>query len=228
MTGKISSDKAPQLLEQQKFNKPEDKDVTRKWRGSFIICAILTALMAAVVVYCIVFGLEWLKVGIYLLLVLGFDGYVIARYVKSRVTEPRKFTAAVERIGRKALLSQITAGNAKAFFVAEDYYDDLIVVTSDYIIYSHAFIYPLKDIQSMSFREMDYDDKTISRYAKTPEQEEVLRNAYKAKIVFTDQTNKIVSLSVKRDDLSELLDTLEQRQPEGVFKSMDSEDSDLG
>ena len=156
---------------------------------------------------------------------LLIDAWLIYMYRKAYVLRPRRLTKAINKYGRENIIAQLTNSNAEAFYIEEDLYDSLIILTDDFLVSANDFIYPLSDIKMISLYEYQFTEKHINDTADIYHRE-IMKNAYTAIITMNDGSHRNELIAVRRSEIKMFINALRRRSPEAVFRCPDLQDSD--
>lgn len=94
------------------------------------------------------------------------------------------YTAMVDKYGMAILAVQMQDPETEVFYINESYTESYSFVTPDFLIITHAGIYPWADIQEMQMEKWIVNEDSIGRMPA--ESRETLRNTYKIKLKLRD------------------------------------------
>ena len=213
MIAGIRADKASEILRFSTDESPDGKALSRQWIKFFIIFGGFTVATAVLLAYRLVSGTRQpYMAALLVVFALAFDVYVISRYIKVRVILPNRFKASIAKYGMAELTAQLTDSAALGFFIDEDNYENLAILTLDYFIGSSEFIYALKDIKAIKISKRDINEEGV-RKLKSEHNKNVLRCAYAAEITLVDGGKRTDLFAMTTPDLNAFFGYLHQRAP---------------
>ncbi len=200
---------------------------SKVWRQAFMLFVGITIIVLIMIIIGIMFPAEmdWKSCLLYLILLLPIDAWLIYKYRQLFILTPRKFTDAINKYGRDNIIAQLTDSHAEAFYIEEDLYDSLIILTDDFIVSANDFIYALSDIKMISLYEHIFSEKQINGTADIYHRE-VLKNAYTAIITMNDGSHKKELIAIRRSEIKMFINALRRRSPEATFRCPDLQDPD--
>lgn len=228
LIGNVPSNKVSVILRPSNIDSDGKRTKAPKvWRQAFMLFVGVTIFLIIMIIIGLLFPSEtewerWLGLLIMYLLV---DAWFIFIYMKAYVLTPRKFTDAINKFGRDNIISQLIDSNAEAFYIEEDLYDSLTILTDDFIVSANDFIYALSDIKMISLYEHQFSEKHINGTADVYHRE-VLKNVYTAIITMNDGSHKKELIAIKRSDIKMFINALRRRSPEATFRCPDLQDPD--
>ena len=213
MIAGIRADKVSEILHLSKMDTPDDKALNKQWIKFFIIFGGFTLAAVGLLVFRLVSSSEPAGIaGLLVIFALMFDVYVVSRYIKVRVLLPKRFKSAVAKYGQAELAAQLTDSAALGFFIDEDNYENLAILTLDYFIGSSEFVYALKDIKSITVSKRDINEEGVKRL-KSEHNKNVLRCAYAAEITLVSGKKRTDLFAMTTPDLNAFFGYLQQRAP---------------
>ena len=213
MIAGIRPDKVSEILHQSKDESPDGKALSRQWIKFFIIFGGFTVATVALLVYRLVSSTKPATMACMLVLfALVFDVYVVSRFIKVRVILPNRFKASIAKYGMEELTAQLTDSAALGFFVDEDNYENLAILTLDYFISSSEFIYALRDIKAIKISKRDINEEGVKKL-NSEHNKNVLRCAYAAEITLTNGKKRTDLFAMTTPDLNAFFGYLQQRAP---------------
>ena len=152
MISVIRPDMAAKVIEPPKAETQDDKDLGAKWVKFFIIFGGMLAASAAF------FASAMLMASAFAMLL-----YVTAKYINVRVLLPKKFNKAVDKYGRDNLIAQLSETSTLGFFIVEDFYDNLLILTKDYVLSANEFVIALSEIREMVVSKVDIYEEGVKK-----------------------------------------------------------------
>lgn len=226
MVGRITPDKISQILRAPFIDENGKKEkMSLTWRYSFLAVGGMTLLTVLLMVLSIIDkSNDWASgIGLLILLV-PMNLFLILKYRRIRVISPQIFNKAIEKYGRENLISQLADSDTEAFFVSEDYYENLMIITSDFIISANDFILAFDDIKMISFYPHHLSEDRINKATKDIYRQVALKNIYQAIITMKNGSHKTEYISIKRSDIKTFINSLRRHSPEATFRCPDLED----
>ena len=221
MIGRIGPNKAETILSAARKETPEDLKLTRQWKMYFFIFGGLTVLAVLMVIANRISGERPLWQAL-----LGFGGMILldilvfGKYFRSRILAPKRYKAALEKYGMTELLSQANDPTTKGFFILSNVYENIVVITPDYLIGANEFIYNLKDVRAISVSKYYVDESKI-RKQNNDHVRMLLRCAYELKITLDNGSRRKELIALKSNDLTHFVKALKQRAVEAEVKCKD-------
>ena len=213
MIAGIRPDKVSEILHLSKEESPDAKDLNRKWIMFFLIFGGFTLAAAALLVFRLISNTGSIAPsGFMLIMAFVMDVYVVAKYVKARVLLPKRFNAAIAKYGMSELVAQLSDSAALGFFIDEDNYENLAVLTLDYFIGASEFIYALKDIKSIKISKRDINEEGVKKL-RDEHTRNALRCAYAAEITLVNGKKRTDLFAMTTPDLNAFFGYLQQRAP---------------
>ena len=213
MIGGIRADKIDVILSPPKAVTDDDKWFEKQWIIFFIIFGGFTLAAIGLLVYRLMFSTKSPAMSVFLVLMaLVMDAYVVFKYVRAKVIIPKRYKAAIAKYGMEELKSQLADSAAFGFFVDEDEYENLAILTMDYFMGASEFIYALKDIKSITVSKRDINEEGI-RKLKSEHTKNVLRCVYSAEFTLTDGSKKKQLFAMTTPDLNAFFGYVQQRAP---------------
>lgn len=224
MTGRIPPDKVESLLSMPSDKTPEDFAMTRQWRMYFYIFGGMTVLAVMMVIANRINGERPLWQAL-----LGFGGmifmdiWVFGKYYRSRILAPKRFKAALAKYGMNELVSQLNDPTTHGYFILSKVYENILVITPDYLIAANEFIYNLKDVRAISISKLYVEESKI-RKQKSEHVRMMLRCGYTMRIKMTDGSWRKELVALKSNDLKLFVKALNQRAVEADIRCRDLEE----
>ena len=191
----------------------DDRTLGKTWIKIFIVCGVLTIAAAVLLTVGILRGSYLMKEGIIMLIfVLAFDTYVITKFVGSKYVSPAAFKKAVAKYGRENVLAQLRDSSALGFFIDEDNYVSLTILTLDYLIGANEFLFALKDIKAIVVSKSDVPEERLQVY-KDEHIRNVLRCVYMIEVTQASGISKRQYVSLTTPDLNAFFGYIQQRAP---------------
>ena len=191
----------------------DGKTVRRIWIQNLLITGGVTA--AAVIIFLVrllVYGFFSKVMLFFLCFIVVFDIYVITKFIDIKVVRPKRYLKMVGRYGRENLVAQLSDTAAFGFFVDEDEYHNLTVLTLDYIMEHGEFVYALKDISSITLSKHDVTEEQITKF-RSEHTRNVLRCAYNMEIILKDGRKLSELIGLLTTDINPFFGYLQQRAP---------------
>ena len=215
MISNIRPDKAESLLllprEMEKTD--NDKTLTKSWVQIFVICGIFTLIAGGALAAGLIVRRSLVRHSLIMLMfVLAFDVYVIIKFVRTRYVSPSEFRKSVTKTGRDKVLAQLRDPTALGFFIDEDNYDSITVLTLDYLLGANEFFFELKDINSMTVSKSDVPEERLQRY-KDEHTRNVLRCVYSIDVNLKSGANRRKYIAMTTPDLNAFFGYINQRAP---------------
>lgn len=224
MIGKIPPEKAELLLEMPTERTPEDLDLKRQWNMYFLIFGGVTVLAVFMLINNIMDENRPLW---HALLCLGgtifLDMLVFGKYYRTRILAPARFKAALKKYGMNELTAQINDPTTQGFFILSKVYENILVITPDYLIAANEFIYNLKDVRAISISKLYVEESKI-RKQKSEHVRMLLRCGYTMRIKMTDGSWRKELVALKSNDLKLFVKALNQRAVEADIRCRDLEE----
>ena len=193
---------------------PEDEHtVNRTWIKNFLVSGGITlAALAAFLVRLLVYGFLSRVLLAFLCIFVVFDFYIVVKFIDVKFVRPKRYLKMVGRYGRENLAAQLNNTAAFGFFIDEDQYHNLTVLTLDYLMENGEFVYALKDITSLTMSKHDVSEEQISRF-KNEHTKNVLRCAYRLEITMRDGKKLTELVGMLTPDINPFFTYLQQRAP---------------
>lgn len=212
MSGPIPEYKVESVLKRASV-KEEFKELMSIWGVMFVV-AILGTIFCIGAIINYVFIHPNYKEAFYAFLIIVFlDGLVFIPFYLTSVRGRENYNKTVSLYGRDNLRSQLLDEDTKAFYIYGDEVNSIIVLTKDYLISPEQFIFPLKDIEQITFTKVVMAEATIRAKTKDPYMQELMRNEYRMHIFFKNGTKKLRLAAVPKNDREELNMELIKRCP---------------
>jgi len=213
MIAGIRPDKVNEILHLSKDDSPDAKALTRKWIMFFFVFGGFTLAAVALFVFRLVSQTRSIaSSGFMIIMALVMDAYVIAKFVKVRVFLPKRFNSAIAKYGMNELVAQLSDSSALGFFVDEDEYDNLAILTLDYFIGASEFVYALRDVKSIKISKRDINEEAVKRL-ENEHTRNALRCAYAAEITLVNGKKHTDLFAMTTPDLNAFFGYLQQRAP---------------
>ena len=214
MIGGIRPDKVSEILHISKDDSPDGKALTRQWIMFFFIFGGFTLIAVALFFYRLISQTRSVASSAFMIIMaLVMDVFVVYKFINARVLLPKRFNASIAKYGMNELVAQLSDSAALGFFVDEDEYENLAILTLDYFIGASEFIYALKDIKSMKISKRDFSGEAINRM-KSEHTRNVLQCAYAAEITLVNGKRKTALFAMTTPDLYAFFGYLKQRAPD--------------
>ncbi|MBO4681915.1 MAG: hypothetical protein J5623_08505 [Clostridiales bacterium] len=213
MIAGIRADKVSEILHLSKEDSPDEKALNKQWIKFFIIFGGFTLIAVGLFLYRLLSQTRSIaSSGFMIIMALVFDAYVIFKFLKVRVFLPKRFKSAIAKYGMNELTAQLTDSAALGFFIDEDNYENLAILTLDYFIGSSEFVYALRDIKAIKISKRDVNEEGVKKL-KSEHNKNVLRCAYAAEITTVDGKKHTDLFAMTTPDLNAFFGYLQQRAP---------------
>ena len=164
MISVIRPDMAAKVIEPPKAETQDDKDLGAKWVKFFIIFGGMLAASAAFFAHQVITGGRFLGTSAMLMAsAFAMLLYVTAKYISVKVLLPKKFNKAVDKYGRDNLIAQLSETSTLGFFIVEDFYDNLLILTKDYVLSANEFVIALSEIREMVVSKVDIYEEGVKK-----------------------------------------------------------------
>lgn len=214
MIAGIRSDKAAGLLEPPRTETEDDKQINRLWVKIFIVFGIFILISTGIVITAFILDKRFLSPGVLMLafsIVMGI--YVIAKFINSKVVVAKRFKAAVEKYGRSNLIAQLSDSAAFGFFIHEDYYKNLLILTMDYVIGANEFVHALSEIREMVISKVDINEENVKKM-HDERGKDVLRCVYAMELTLADGKRQREMFAIATSDMNQFFAYVHQRAPQ--------------
>ena len=197
----------------------DEKSLTATWIKIFVIIGIFTALGVTLFVVSLMGGKRTLlaRAVMALAFALVMDVYVICRFIKVKVVSPGRFKKTLAKFGKEQLKAQIEDPAAVGFFVDENEYENVILLTADYMIQAQEFVYALKDLKAVTLSKTDVSEERVKKM-KSEHLRNVLRRTYTMDITLTDGSRRKEVIAINSTDMQAFFGYIHQRAPQVVLQ----------
>lgn len=197
----------------------DERSIGRLWIKNFVIISVLTLFMAALFVISILDGRRSFMVrgAIGVAFVLAIDIFVISRYIRVKFVSPGRYKKTVAKFGREVLKAQITDPSAIGFFIDEDEYENIILLTADYLIQAQEFVYALKDLKSVTVSKTDIPEERVKKL-QNEHLRNVLRRTYSMEITLMDGSRRKEIFAINSTEMQAFFGYIQQRAPQVVLQ----------
>ncbi len=192
----------------------DDKHLNAQWIKIFLFAFILTALGVALFIMGLInHTRSWARMSLVLTFNLVLDVYIVSKFIKVRVIMPGRFKKAVAKIGIQNIIAQLSdPTTAIGFFVDENNYDNLLVLTQDYLIQAKEFVYALRDIKSITVSKTDVNEEQVKKF-KNEHFKNVLRRTYSMELTLQSGAKRKEVFAINTGDMQGLFGFIQQRAP---------------
>ena len=213
MISNIRPDKIDYFLKPATASGEDENTVKNLWIKNFLIAGGITlGAVAVFLVRLLVFGFLSRVLLLFLCFAVVLDIYIVAKFIEVTVVRPKRYVKMVERYGRENLASQLRDTTAFGFFVDEDNYGNLTVLTLDYLMENGEFVYALKDIASRTMSKHDVSAEQAAKM-KSEHTRKVLSCAYRLEITMKDGKKISELIGLLTSDINPFFTYLQQRAP---------------
>ena len=213
MIAGIRPDKIEKILTPPTTETVDDKSINNQWVKIFLISGGCTALAIGVFVYRLVTNTRIaMSSGFLIIMTFVMDFFILSKFIKAKLIIPHRFKKAIAKYGVTELTSQLSDSAAFGFFIDEDDYDNLSILTLDYFMESSEFVYALKDIKAITVSKHDISEENV-RKLQSEHIKNVLRCAYSAEITLANGSKRKELFAMSTPDLNSFFGYLQQRAP---------------
>ncbi len=213
MISNIRPDMIDYFLKPATASSDDENTVKNLWIKNFLIAGGITfGAVAVFLVRLLVFGFLSRVLLLFLCFAVVLDIYIVAKFIEVMVVRPKRYVKMVARYGREKLAAQLSDTAAFGFFVDEDQYHNLTVLTLDYLMENGEFVYALKDIASITMRKHDVPEEQVQKL-KNEHTKKVLRCAYRLEITMKDGKKISELIGLLTSDINPFFTYLQQRAP---------------
>ena len=197
----------------------DEKSLRNTWIRIFVIIGVFTAIAVTLFVVSLTGGKRTLMARGTLALVfaLVMDVYVICKYIKVKIISPGRFKKTLAKYGREQLKVQIEDPEAVGFFVDENEYENVILLTKDYMIQAQEFVYALKDLKSVTVSKTDIPEERVKKM-KSEHLRNVLRRTYSMEITLMDGSRRKEIFAINSTEMQAFFGYIHQRAPQVVLQ----------
>ena len=214
MISVIKPEMASKLLEPPKSETEDDKELNQNWVKIFVVggvlfvCSVVTCIEQAMTDGRFVAMTGAISVCIFVFLL-----YVLIKYITAKVLIPKRFKKAIDKYGRDNLIAQLSESSTFGFFINEDYYDNLLVLSRDYLLGANEFVYALSEIGEMIVSKVDLSEERINKM-HDERGKNVLRCVYAMDLTMTNGSRHRQLFAISSYDINEFFGYLQQRAPQ--------------
>ena len=213
MISNIRPDKIDYFLKPATASGEDENTVKNLWIKNFLIAGGITlGAVAIFLVRLLVFGFLSRVLLLFLCFAVVLDIYIVAKFIEVTVVRPKRYLKMVERYGRENLASQLSDTASFGFFIDEDNYGNLTVLTLDYLMENGEFVYALKDIASLTMSKHDVPAEQAAKM-KSEHTRKVLSCAYRLEITMKDGKKISELIGLLTSDINPFFTYLQQRAP---------------
>ena len=213
MISNIRPDKIDYFLKPATASGEDENTVKNLWIKNFLIAGGITlGAVAIFLVRLLVFGFLSRVLLLFLCFAVVLDIYIVAKFIEVTVVRPKRYVKMVERYGRENLASQLRDTASFGFFIDEDNYGNLTVLTLDYLMENGEFVYALKDIASLTMSKHDVSAEQAAKM-KSEHTRKVLSCAYRLEITMKDGKKISELIGLLTSDINPFFTYLQQRAP---------------
>lgn len=213
MISNIRPDMIDYFLKPATASGEDENTVKNLWIKNFLIAGGITlGAVAIFLVRLLVFGFLSRVLLLFLCFAVVLDIYIVAKFIEVMVVRPKRYVKMVARYGRENLASQLSDTASFGFFIDEDDYDNLTVLTLDYLMENGEFVYALKDIASLTMSKHDVPAEQTARM-KNDHTRKVLSCAYRLEITMKDGKKVSELIGLLTSDINPFFTYLQQRAP---------------
>lgn len=213
MIGPIRPDMAAKVIGPPKAETQDDKDLAGKWVKFFIIFgSILLAAIVFMVIQLVIRGRFIGTSVISVVFALFMFLYVLFKYIYVTVVIGKRLNKAIEKYGRDKLIAQLSDSSAFGFFINEDYYNNLLILTMDYVIGANEFVIALSEIREMIVSKNDIYEEGVKKM-HDERQKNVLRCVYAMELTMADGSRRRQLFAISSYDMNSFFGYLNQRAP---------------
>ena len=217
MISVIRPDMAAKVIEPPKAETQDDKDLGAKWVKFFIIFGGMLAASAAFFAHQVITGGRFLGTSAMLMAsAFAMLLYVTAKYINVRVMLPKKFNKAVDKYGRDNLIAQLSETSTLGFFIVEDFYDNLLILTKDYVLSANEFVIALSEIREMVVSKVDIYEEGVKKM-HDERRKNILRCVYAMELTMADGSRRRQLFAISSYDLNPFFGYVNQRAPHIKF-----------
>lgn len=213
MIGSIRPDMAAKVIGPPKAETQDDKELAGKWVKFFIIFgSILLAAIVFMVIQLVIRGRFIGTSVISVVFALFMFLYVLFKYIYVTVVIGKRLNKAIEKYGRDKLIAQLSDSSAFGFFINEDYYNNLLILTMDYVIGANEFVIALSEIREMIVSKNDIYEEGVKKM-HDERQKNVLRCVYAMELTMADGSRRRQLFAISSYDMNSFFGYLNQRAP---------------
>ena len=213
MISNIRPDKIDYFLKPATASGEDENTVKNLWIKNFLIAGGITlGAVAIFLVRLLVFGFLSRVLLLFLCFAVVLDIYIVAKFIEVTVVRPKRYVKMVARYGRENLASQLRDTASFGFFIDEDNYGNLTVLTLDYLMENGEFVYALKDIASLTMSKHDVSAEQAAKM-KNDHTRKVLSCAYRLEITMKDGKKISELIGLLTSDINPFFTYLQQRAP---------------
>lgn len=213
MISNIRPDKIDYFLKPATSPDEDDNTIRRIWIRSFLLAGGIT--LGVVVIFLVrllVYGFLSKVMLASISIIVVLDLYIVVKFIDVSVVRRKKYIKMLNVYGRDNLAAQLSDTAAFGFFVDEDQYHNLTVLTLDYLIENGEFVYALKDIASITMSKHDIPEEQVQKL-KNEHTKKVLRCAYRLEITMRDGSKNTQLIGLLTPDINPFFTYLQQRAP---------------
>ena len=214
MISVIKPEMAAKLLEPPKADDEDGKELNQSWIKFFVIFGVFFLLSVVMLIEEVINGGRFLAVSTtmaafaFVMLL-----YVTVKFISVKVVLPKKFNKAIEKYGRGNLIAQLSESSTFGFFINEDYYDNLLVLTRDYLLGANEFVFALSEVSEMIVSKVDFPEERIKKM-HDERGKNVLRCVFAMDLTMTNGSRRRQLFAISSYDLNDFFGYLNQRAPQ--------------
>ena len=214
MISVIKPEMAAKLLEPPKADDEDGKELNQSWIKFFVIFGVVLLLSVVMFIEQLLTDRRFLATsGALCAFAFVMLLYVTVKFISVKVMLPKKFNKAIGKYGRDNLIAQLSESSTFGFFINEDYYDNLLVLTRDYLLGANEFVIALSEISEMIVSKVDLSEERIKRM-HDERGKNVLRCVFAMDLTMTDGTRRRQLFAISSYDLNDFFGYLNQRAPQ--------------
>ena len=213
MIGPIRPDMAAKVIGPPKAETQDDKELAGKWVKFFIISGSILLAATAFMVFQLVTGGRFIGTSVMLaVFALFMFLYILYKFIYVAVVIGKRFNKAIEKYGRDKLIAQLSDSSAFGFFINEDYYNNLLILTMDYVISANEFVLALSEIREMIVSKKDIYEEGVKKM-HDERQKNVLRCVYEMELTLADGSRRRQLFAISSYDMNAFFGYVNQRAP---------------
>ncbi|MBO4449922.1 MAG: hypothetical protein J5777_05010 [Clostridiales bacterium] len=213
MIAGIRPDMVTKVIDPPKVETIDDKELNASWVKFFLIFGgVLLASIILFIYKITVVKRNYYSTFVMVLFSLTMFIFVLAKFIKTRVILPKRFKSAIEKYGRENIIAQLGDSATFGFFVNEEWYNNLLILTKDYILGANEFVYALSDIREMIVSKSDINEERVKRM-HDERTKNVLRCVYTMDLTLSDGSKRKEMFAISTFDMNPFFGYLNQRAP---------------